>query len=139
MLDLDHFKLVNDTYGHPAGDHLIREVAEALRKRTRASDVLARLGGDEFAVILPRCSPGEARLAAEAMAAAIREHDPRSDGVEPVTVSIGVAMFGDRPRTSNASIVSEADSAMYAAKDGGRDAIRFFDRQAIRDDAPEEV
>jgi diguanylate cyclase (GGDEF)-like protein len=139
MLDLDHFKLVNDTYGHPAGDHLIREVAEALRKRTRASDVLARLGGDEFAVILPRCSPGEARLAAEAMAAAIREHDPRSDGVAPVTVSIGVAMFGDRPRTSNASIVSEADSAMYAAKDGGRDAIRFFDRQAILDDAPEEV
>jgi GGDEF domain-containing protein len=56
-----------------------------------------------------------------------------------VTVSIGVAMFGDRPRTSNASIVSEADSAMYAAKDGGRDAIRFFDRQAILDDAPEEV
>jgi diguanylate cyclase (GGDEF)-like protein len=139
MLDLDHFKLVNDTYGHQAGDRLIREMADALRRRTRASDVLARLGGDEFAVILPRCSPGEARLAAEAMAAAIREHDPGGDGIEPVTVSIGVAMFGDRPRTNSASIVSEADSAMYAAKDGGRDSVRFFDRQAIREDVPKEV
>ena len=139
MLDLDHFKLVNDTYGHPAGDRLIVEVAEALRRRTRASDVLARLGGDEFAVILPRCSPEEALLAAEAIGAAIREHDPRQDGGEPVTASIGVAMFGDRPRTTSASIVAEADSAMYAAKDGGRDRVLFFDRQAIRDDAPEEV
>jgi diguanylate cyclase (GGDEF)-like protein len=139
MLDLDHFKLVNDTYGHPAGDRLIIEVAQALRRRTRASDVLARLGGDEFAVILPRCSPEEARLAAEAIAAAIREHDPRNDGVEPVSASIGVAMFGDRPRTTSASIVSEADSAMYAAKDGGRDRIRFFDRHAILEEAPEEV
>ncbi len=132
MLDLDHFKLVNDTHGHPAGDRLIVEVAGALRRRTRESDSLARLGGDEFAVILPRCTVHEARLAAEAIAAAIREHAPDLDGAEPITASIGVAMFGDRPRTSIDSIVSEADSAMYAAKDEGRDAIRIFDRHAIR-------
>jgi diguanylate cyclase (GGDEF)-like protein len=135
MLDLDYFKLVNDTWGHPAGDRLIIEVAEVLRARTRASDALARLGGDEFAVILPRCTIGEARLAAEAIARAIREHQPEQEHVEPITASVGVALFGDRPRTNNAAIVSEADSAMYAAKDGGRDGVRVFDRQAVSDDA----
>jgi diguanylate cyclase (GGDEF)-like protein len=135
MLDLDHFKLVNDTHGHQAGDQLIVEVAAALRRRTRESDSLARLGGDEFAVILPRCTVHEARLAAEGIAAAIREHAPDLDGAEPITASIGIAMFGDRPRTTTDSIVSEADAAMYAAKDEGRDAIRVFDRDAILGDA----
>jgi diguanylate cyclase (GGDEF)-like protein len=131
MLDLDHFKLVNDTHGHLAGDHLIVEVAELLRRRTRESDVLARLGGDEFAVILPRCTLGEARLAAEAIAKEIRGHQPDGE-VEPVTASLGVAMFGDRPRTNINAIVSEADTAMYAAKEEGRDGVRVFDREFVR-------
>jgi diguanylate cyclase (GGDEF)-like protein len=134
MLDLDHFKQVNDTRGHPAGDQLIVEVAAVLRSRTRESDSLARLGGDEFAVILPRCTIGEARLAAEAIARAIREHPPLGGTIEPLTASVGVAMFGDRPRTNVAAIVSEADTAMYAAKDDGRDGVRVFDRHAIVDD-----
>jgi diguanylate cyclase (GGDEF)-like protein len=137
MLDLDHFKQVNDTHGHPAGDQLIRETADVLRRRSRKSDVLARLGGDEFAVVLPRCSPTEARLAAEAIANAIRDHQPAGEGVEPLTASVGVAMFGDHPRTSIASVVSEADTAMYAAKDGGRDGVRFFDPVAVRDESAE--
>jgi diguanylate cyclase (GGDEF)-like protein len=135
MLDLDHFKQINDTHGHPAGDQLIREIADVLRRRSRESDVLARLGGDEFAVVLPRCSLAEARVVAEAIATAIREHEPSWDDVEPVTASVGVAMFGDRARSSIASVVSEADTAMYAAKDGGRDGVRVFDPVAIRDDA----
>jgi diguanylate cyclase (GGDEF)-like protein len=134
MLDLDHFKQVNDTHGHPAGDRLIREIAAVLQRRTRASDTLARLGGDEFAIVLPRCTAGEALLAAEAIAAAIRDHQPE-EGVEPLTASVGVAMFGEYARTNIASVVSEADSAMYAAKDGGRDGVRVFDPLAIRDDA----
>jgi diguanylate cyclase (GGDEF)-like protein len=134
MLDLDHFKQVNDSHGHPAGDQLIRETADVLRRRSRRSDVLARLGGDEFAVVLPRCSPAEAQLAAEGIAEAIRNHQPAGDGVEPLTASVGVAMFGDHPRTSIASVVSEADTAMYAAKDGGRDGVRFFDPVAVRDE-----
>ncbi len=135
MLDLDHFKQVNDTRGHPAGDQLIVEVAEVLRRRTRESDSLARLGGDEFAVILPRCTAGEARLAAEAIADAIREHQPLGGEGESVTASVGVAVFGDRPRTNVAAIVSEADAAMYAAKDDGRDSVRVFDRHAVGDEA----
>ena len=135
MLDLDYFKQVNDSHGHPAGDQLIREIADVLRQRSRESDVLARLGGDEFAVVLPRCSLAEARVVAEAIADAIRAHQPAGEGVEPLTASVGVAMFGDHPRTSIASVVSEADSAMYAAKDGGRDGVRVFDPIALRDDA----
>jgi diguanylate cyclase (GGDEF)-like protein len=137
MLDLDHFKQVNDSHGHPAGDHLIEEIAGVLRRRTRESDVLARLGGDEFAVVLPRCTPAEARVAADAIADAIRDHEPVHAELEPITASVGVAMFGDDPRISFESIVSEADTAMYAAKDGGRDGVRVFDPIAIRDEAPE--
>jgi diguanylate cyclase len=136
ILDIDDFKRVNDSRGHPAGDRLIMEVASVLRRRARKSDTLARLGGDEFAVILPRCSREEARIAAEAIAREIREH--RADeGTEPVTVSVGVAMFGDDPRTSAATVFSEADTAMYAAKDEGRDGVRVFDPTAVREDAPE--
>jgi diguanylate cyclase (GGDEF)-like protein len=135
MLDLDYFKRVNDTHGHPAGDRLIREVADVLRRRSRASDSLARLGGDEFAVVLPHCTAVEAQLAAEGIAKAIREHEPQ-DGGDPITASVGVAMFGEHARSSIASVVSEADTAMYAAKDGGRDGVRVFDPLAIRGDAP---
>ena len=132
MLDIDEFKRVNDSRGHPAGDRLIQQVAEVLRARTRESDTLARLGGDEFAVILPRCSEGEAQLAAEAIASEVRGHRSAEIG-DGVTVSIGIAMFGTDPRTSAATIVSEADTAMYAAKDEGRDAVRVFDPMALRE------
>jgi diguanylate cyclase (GGDEF)-like protein len=139
MIDLDHFKEVNDTHGHLAGDRLIGEVAAVLRRRARAGDIVARLGGDEFAVVLPQSTPTEARVVAEALVAAIRNHDPTLDGVDPVTASIGVAIFGDDPRMSYATLVSEADTAMYAAKDGGRDGVRVFDAEAIREDAPDSV
>lgn len=135
MLDLDGFKRINDSQGHPAGDRLIQEVAERLRQRIRASDSLARLGGDEFAVILPRCSREEARIAAEAIAAEVREQ--HRDGADSITVSIGVATFGEDPRTSVATVVSEADAAMYAAKDGGRDQVRVFEPASVREDAAE--
>jgi len=132
IIDIDDFKRVNDSRGHPAGDRLIQEVAEVLRRRTRRSDNLARLGGDEFAVILPRCSREEAQIAAEAIAREVREY--RSEGGDPVTVSVGVAVFGDDPRTSAATVFSEADTAMYAAKDEGRDGVRVFDPVAVRED-----
>jgi diguanylate cyclase (GGDEF)-like protein len=132
MLDLDRFKQVNDSHGHPAGDRLIVEVAEVLRRRTRASDSLARLGGDEFAVILPRCSREEAQLAAEAIAEEIRRHHPQ-DGLDQVTVSIGVSIFGGRQSSSVATVVADADAAMYAAKDEGRDGVRVFDPVSARE------
>ena len=136
MLDLDRFKHVNDSYGHPAGDMLLKEVAAVLRKRTRAGDVLGRLGGDEFAVALPSCRPDEANVVAEAIVTAIREHRPADSEVEPVTVSVGVANFGIDQLMSYATLLSEADTAMYAAKDAGGDGFRVFHPDAIRVTAP---
>jgi diguanylate cyclase (GGDEF)-like protein len=133
MLDLDRFKQVNDSHGHPAGDRVIKEVAETLRRRTRASDSLARLGGDEFAVILPRCSREEALIAAEGVADEIRGRHPQ-DGADPLTVSIGIALFGEDSKASVATVVSDADAAMYAAKDEGRDGVRVFDPVAVQED-----
>ena len=136
IIDIDDFKRINDSQGHPAGDRLIKEVAEVLRRRARRSDNLARLGGDEFALILPRCSREEAQIAAEMIAREVREHRSAEDG-DQVTVSVGVAIFGDDPRTSAATVFSEADTAMYAAKDEGRDGVRVFDPVAVREEAPE--
>jgi diguanylate cyclase (GGDEF)-like protein len=124
MLDLDNFKQVNDTLGHPMGDRVIEEIASVLRGRTRETDVLARLGGDEFAVVLPHCSNEEAQGVAEEIATAIREHVPQEAGVPPITVSIGIAMFGPASLTGFDAIVAAADTAMYEAKSAGRDAVR---------------
>ena len=137
MLDLDHFKQVNDSHGHLAGDRMIEEIAGVLRRRTRESDVLARIGGDEFAIVLPRCTLAEARVVAESIAESIGAHRSTDPELEPITASVGVAMFGDDPRTSIESVISEADTAMYAAKDGGRDGVRVFDPHAVRDEASE--
>lgn len=130
MIDLDSFKAVNDSHGHPAGDRMIAEIAAVLRGRTRASDSLARLGGDEFAVILPRSGRDEASAAAEAIATAIREHRP-DDGVEPISASIGISLFGGDRVTGPATAVAQADAAMYEAKESGRDAVRVFDGPVV--------
>jgi diguanylate cyclase (GGDEF)-like protein len=135
MIDLDNFKRVNDTLGHPVGDRMIEEIAHVLRGRTRETDVLARLGGDEFAVVLPRCDPEEAGSVAGEIATAVREHVPRQDGVPRITVSIGIAMFDGGKETSLETVVAEADAAMYSAKDAGRDAVRVFDPLAVRDES----
>ena len=125
MLDLDNFKRVNDTLGHPVGDRVIAEIAGVLRSRMRVTDVVARLGGDEFAIVLPHCDAAEARSVAEAITKAIREHAPREEGVPPITASVGIATFGADPRLSCESLEEEADAALYEAKRAGRDAVRF--------------
>ena len=137
MLDLDHFKQVNDTHGHLAGDQVIEEVADVLRQRSRESDVLARLGGDEFAVVLPRCSAAEAqrRRGSDRRPRSATTCRPRRGSSRSPPASAWRCSATD-PRTSIASVVSEADTAMYAAKDGGRDGVRVFDPLALRDEAP---
>jgi diguanylate cyclase (GGDEF)-like protein len=127
MLDLDNFKQVNDTLGHPTGDLVIAEIASTLRGRMRETDVLARLGGDEFAIVLPRCEVAEARSVAEAIATGIRDHVPKRNDVPRITASIGIAIFGAGTGASLESTMADADTAMYEAKEAGRDAVRVFD------------
>ena len=122
MLDLDHFKYVNDALGHHAGDELILSVAALLQDRLRASDTLARLGGDEFAVLLPNADTGEAEHVAATLVRAVREQATVTAGGRRrrVTTSIGIAPFG-RADIGGEELLIEADLAMYEAKEAGRD------------------
>jgi len=128
MLDIDHFKAVNDTLGHNAGDALIVSIAGVLRQRVRASDVLARLGGDEFAVLLPKADHAEATQVARVLVDAVRTSPALLGGErKKVTTSIGVAMFDATNETlSSEAALIEADLAMYDAKEAGRDGYAFF-------------
>jgi diguanylate cyclase (GGDEF)-like protein len=135
MLDLDNFKQVNDTLGHPAGDRVIAGIADVLRARMRVTDVVARLGGDEFAIVLPRCDLDEAEEVAEAIAGAIRLDASAGEGVPPITASIGVAAFG--PGTDGReTVLSAADDAMYEAKRAGRDTVRVASPVVSANPAP---
>ena len=135
VLDLDHFKFVNDSLGHAAGDELITIIGDMLRGRLRHSDIVGRMGGDEFAVILPRADEAEARRTGESLLREVRA-DMRAasvSGAQHVTASIGVALFGSpRPEQSAEELLAEADIAMYDAKEAGRDRLAVYDAQASR-------
>ncbi len=116
MIDVDDFKAVNDTSGHPAGDALLATIGSILRSDARSSDVVGRLGGDEFAVVMPETEPAQAL----AMADRIRR-DLRSTAQVPVTISIGVSGL-DRTSPSAEQMLRDADRAMYQVKHAGGDA-----------------
>jgi diguanylate cyclase (GGDEF)-like protein len=116
LLDIDHFKVLNDTYGHVAGDEVLRNVAAALACECREFDTAARYGGEEFAVILPGCSAAEALEAAERF----RRIVASAPSDVPITASAGVATFPDHSRDAE-HLVRVTDDALYAAKRTGRD------------------
>ncbi|RMD78410.1 MAG: sensor domain-containing diguanylate cyclase, partial [Gammaproteobacteria bacterium] len=127
LVDVDHFKRVNDTHGHLTGDAVLREVAALLRGQLRGSDVLARYGGEEFAALLPRSGPRQAREVAERMrrAVAAGRYTAPSGEPFPVTVSIGAATYEPArgPVPDGALLVGRADRALYEAKAGGRNRV----------------
>ncbi len=125
-MDLDQFKVVNDTCGHTAGDQLLRQLSELLQGRVRTTDVLARLGGDEFAVLLADCSIDEALQVAEDLREAIAGYRfIWREGAMAVGVSIGLVPIGHQDN-SVASLLSAADVACYVAKDLGRNRIHIY-------------
>ncbi len=132
-LDLDQFKLVNDTCGHPAGDQLLKQITGVLQSRVRIGDTLARLGGDEFGILLQNCPLEQAERVAETLRQAIREFRFMwQDGALTVGVSIGIVeITSDTPTV--ASVMSAADVACYAAKDQGRNRVQLYKP----DDVPE--
>jgi diguanylate cyclase (GGDEF)-like protein/PAS domain S-box-containing protein len=132
-LDLDQFKLVNDTCGHPAGDLLLKQITGVLQSRVRGGDTLARLGGDEFGILLQNCSLDQALRVAETLRQSIRDYRfVWQEGVFAVGVSIGIVeITGDTANVANA--MSAADVACYAAKDQGRNRVQLYKP----DDVPE--
>ncbi|OYT90057.1 MAG: GGDEF domain-containing protein [Burkholderiales bacterium PBB3] len=127
MLDLDHFKSVNDKYGHRTGDEVLRKFAQTARLRLRASDVLARMGGEEFALILPTTDAVGAVHVAESVRAAIEALviNNLKDGTLSVTVSAGVACAAAGAVTTPDLLYHRADTALYAAKAAGRNRIEL--------------
>lgn len=124
LLDLDHFKAVNDQFGHNAGDDLLKRIASELRSRIRDTDVLARLGGDEFGIILPRVDGQQAEVVAEGIVKALRRQTARlAEHQIPLTASVGVAPFDG---LTNVEILAAADLAMYEAKEAGRDRFALY-------------
>ncbi|HZR68538.1 MAG TPA: EAL domain-containing protein [Burkholderiales bacterium] len=126
FMDLDQFKLVNDTSGHTAGDELLRELGMVLKGQIRANDMLARLGGDEFGLLLERCPPAKAIEIAEKLHAAVQNFRFLRQG-KRFSVGISIGMCQITPATESiATVMSQADLACYAAKDAGRNRIHVF-------------
>ena len=124
LVDIDHFKTVNDTYGHQAGDQVLRQVARALVEGVRTVDVCARYGGEELAVLLPQTGLDGARDLAERLRRSIADRTIRVGGEEiRVTASFGVASYPDPVKVKD-SLFPAADRALYAAKHDGRNCVR---------------
>lgn len=132
FIDIDHFKLLNDTRGHHIGDQLLAQVAERINRIIRTTDLAARLGGDEFVVVFDNLGDDaetaamEAKKRAEELHELINQPYPLQQSVYHCTISIGVNLFQGQQRSID-DLLRHADAAMYQAKDSGRNTIRFFD------------
>jgi diguanylate cyclase (GGDEF)-like protein/PAS domain S-box-containing protein len=124
MIDIDHFKRFNDTYGHLAGDEVLRRIAGIMAEGCRAADIVARYGGEEFALILPATSGDDAFPVADRLRGLIEAHVVRyKDEDLRMTVSIGVASFDAARHDAQETLVDEADAALYEAKKSGRNRV----------------
>jgi len=122
MIDLDHFKNINDTYGHAAGDEVLKKLATTFAANLRGPDILGRMGGEEFAVVLPECVIDAAEQAAERLRQILAKGEvPSAQGAITFTISIGVVGRTDGEDLTTA--LDRADKAMYAAKQGGRNRV----------------
>ena len=139
MFDLDHFKKINDRFGHAVGDRALQVFARTAAAKLRATDIVGRLGGEEFAAVLPETSLQSAAVAAERVRAAFEEAGAEIDGISiGSTVSIGVAATED-PDCEIDALLALADEALYAAKKGGRNRVVLSGSTEQRTIAPEQA
>jgi diguanylate cyclase (GGDEF)-like protein len=121
--DIDHFKLVNDTHGHLAGDNLLRQLAAAVKPRLRREDIFARTGGEEFGILVPEIPLDGARKTAEKVRLIVENTPLKVDQqMVPVTISLGCAMLGEGDATAD-DLYKRADERLYEAKQGGRNRV----------------
>jgi len=134
MCDIDHFKRVNDEYGHSTGDDVLSEVARRLQHSVRSYDMIGRYGGEEFLVVMNRCEPESAQMRAENLREAIgrKPITVRGGKSVAVTASLGLALSSDFASEEVDEIIEEADAALYEAKRAGRNCVRVARREGTR-------
>jgi len=131
LFDVDHFKAVNDDYGHPAGDRALIRIVKAVGERCRVEDVIARLGGDEFAVMLPETAGQEAARLAERLASGVAKDEIETASGERFSVSCSWGVASLAPGMADFQALREAaDQALYQAKEAGRDGVVLYDPEA---------
>lgn len=130
LVDVDHFKAINDTHGHDAGDRVLRAVADVLAYSSRQSDFVARIGGEEFAVLLPETALFEAMQFAEKLRCNVAV---AAIATGPVTISVGVANMPHSRVATSAELFRAADQALYRAKANGRNRVEMERRRDVRD------
>jgi diguanylate cyclase (GGDEF)-like protein len=139
MMDLDHFKDYNDTFGHSAGDELLSALGNLLKSQIRGEDIACRYGGEEFLFILPGASLEVTLGRAESLLQAVKEIHLHYQGLKPTTLSLGVAVYPDHGYTG-LEIIKAADAALYGAKQTGRDRVISVQMmQGYHQDYPEKV
>jgi diguanylate cyclase (GGDEF)-like protein len=126
IIDIDGLKAVNDRLGHHVGDNLIRQIARILRERVRVTDIVARLSGDEFAVLMPQTDVEGALQLGEDLRAQVAESVRPTLDDDPVTISVGISMYGPEHPEGHEAVLIAADEAMYQAKEEGRDRTVLF-------------
>lgn len=133
ILDLDHFKLVNDTYGHQVGDAVLKEIARILSTHLRSIDKVFRYGGEEFAIILPQTAKEDAKVISERIRASIAASSYHSDPGAPVevTISIGLSTF-PHDAQGRKELIGTADQALFAAKRAGRNRVELYGDEQVR-------
>lgn len=127
MIDLDHFKWFNDSYGHQTGDNVLQQVAAAILDSAREADICCRYGGEEFAVILPDTCADHAKVLAERIHRKVAQTSRRlRQNLNPITVSIGISSAGPGNATHPTRLIEEADRALYQAKENGRNRTEVW-------------
>jgi len=131
MIDIDHFKKVNDVHGHDAGDEVLRQTAEVFKRVTRTADTVCRLGGEEFLIICPQTPSDETRTCAERVRKAVEENRITwGDFDRNVTISLGVAE--SLPSHANIDdLLKAADLAVYRAKEAGRNRVLVYEAESV--------
>lgn len=126
MVDIDHFKRVNDTYGHPAGDLVLKELADRLKNHLRSIDILSRYGGEEFVILLPETDAVQATEVAERLREVVEQKPFTPDGLTlPITISQGISLLNDDAADIKV-LIKNADDAMYVSKRSGRNQVNIF-------------
>lgn len=126
MIDIDHFKRINDTYGHDTGDYVLKQVAQTIKATTRQTDLVFRYGGEEFLVLLNKTTPLGSTITAERIRENIEGMQLSDSQKTPFTISASIGGCHLRPGIDKQTLVKEADRALYKAKEAGRNRVEFY-------------